>query len=291
MKSILILLISVTLGSSAFAQEKLFKQVLSTSVNVYDIKHASPQSISAILTRVFPKGTVKVATDSRTNMLVVSAPRPYFSQIDALIKKLDSPESALPREESVVLQPRHRRVDRLKKLIEMHVSQSGRFAIDSSRNAIVVRDNAEAVARLREAMAKVDVEAQTVTLEFLVLEPGGKELGEEFKDLSGELRTLGLGNYGVHSRAAIKVLEGNVFDIQEKEGKHALSLRGTVQLRHQSGSAEVNLSVSVSSKTGRVKFDTTLAAPVGDLIVVGLSPSPNPDGEHLALALRVTSRG
>ena len=46
--------------------------------------------------------------------------------------------------------------------------------------------------------------------------------------------------------------------------------------------------IQVTSEGGNVSFGTTLSAPLGDQILVGLAPSANDEGRHLVLAVRAT---
>jgi len=298
-------LLLVAIPAAAQAPDE--RPALRYEFRTYAIQHAEAEDVAGLLSRLLQGLDFRAVADARVNQLIVATSSGGHEQVGDMVQRLDVPVTRVstPTYETRILTPRHRPADAFLKSLEMQLSQVGKLALDGRRNAIVVRDSTDRVEELERLLNDLDVAPQSLSLQFLVLGPGGNPIGKvlDASRVVEELRSLGLDGYGIVGRAAVRTVEHSSFEAAGQFAKGMISINGRVRLQTPNRVAEVSLEASIAIESGRsqegertqgfrrseAQIETTLNVPVGHLMVVGLAPAGGEASEPLVLVVRAAA--
>lgn len=281
-------------------------------LKVYELEHAVASEMLNTINALNRDWVFRATADGRSNRIVVQASSTMIEKLTDMIATLDTPvrqsggrqAKRSPDVETIILRPRHREVSAFIEPIKMHLSGTGRTAVDRARNVIVVRDHPTILRSLEGLVKDLDVAANSLSLKFLVLGPGGDDLEgvADARKAMAELEALGLRGYGVVGRAAVRCVELSDFKTEGIFDTGQMEIGGFVRLVSGDNQAEINVTAEMRLQTqnkqgatpGVVSYATaalrsTLKVPVGHLAIVGLTPAGGEANQPLVMAVRADS--
>ena len=150
-----------------------------SDVHVVEVKHADGASVAQSLQQIFVQtggrdvrgqATVQISNPRGTNMVVIKANDQKFQQILETIQDLDTASGELGEIEVIALQ--HIEAELMQETLQEYLRKSGqqgrgaelvgdvRLTANPQNNTLVIAGEAEQVARLRDVIAKLDVEVE-----------------------------------------------------------------------------------------------------------------------------------
>ncbi len=292
-----------TLPSTLCAQDGQGNGIEELVIKTYALEHARASDVAGVLESVII-GNFRIVPEMRTNRLIVSAGASLHAKMVDTITTLDRPvkqAAVAPGTVTEILTPRHRPVSALLETLQMNLSRGGRIVADEARNAIVVRDEADNVRSVKALMNDLDVASRGLSLQFLILGPGGQDMSKvpDAKKVTSELESLGLSGYGIRGRAAVRSVEMSKFGAEGMFDRGMVSIDGRVRLVPDGGIAELDLrakiSLDIEVEDARkmvpavAQITSTLRVPLGHLVVVGLAPAGGEPSEPLVLVVRAVA--
>ena len=256
---------------------------LQLSTEVLALKFASAPETVDVLTRLGMQ--LRIAADPRTNSLVLTGPKNELIRASKLILNLDQQQpvrQARTKYETAIIPLRHRDVRSIATSAELVLAHRGSMALDHARNTLVLRSTAAGVQAVRSLVTAVDVPQRSLFGSFFLLGPSDKPLPEasQYTKIRGQLQRLGLNNYGIIARTAVRTIDGAKFSaIASIKGEGSVSIKG--ETAGPTGQADVQMTLEVIR--GNDVIGTTVKAPLGDLVIIGFTPSA---GEPVVLAMR-----
>jgi len=305
--------IAAAAAPAALAQEAAREAppVARMELRSFAIHHADPMQLARDLANlVVVDPEIRIVADPRTSRLVVRGDAETIASIEKVIEELDVPSmEADTGLETVILAPKNRPVETLYDAVKMQLSALGRVVLDKARNALVLRDTAEAVDKVRSVVNELDVAPASLFLRFLVLGPEGTDVegDPDARKIVAELAATGLEGYGIMSRAAVRVIEGERFTTGGFFAWGNLEIEGAVRMLAETQGAEIDLRARMTTlvrqasevePTGapgqfqgprRAEFGSTVRAPLEHLIVVGLAPAGEDGSRPIVLAIRASA--
>lgn len=267
-------------------------------VKSFMIRYAEAEEVSNIVMRLLGSdggGLIECVTDQRTNQIFVRGRNSAIKQCNALIEQLDTPAKADGSRTTEILTTRHRGVDDLYEVIKIHSTRGGKVVVDEARDVIVMNDTPDAIAKAREIIARLDQKGADLSLNFTVLGPSETPLPEQFGMVADELENLGFEGYGVLSRSAVICQENGDFSLTGANDFAKVQVSGDVRLIREGNQAElrINMNIMLNAESGRrqsapitASIMTTVKLPLGELVILGVTPAGGNPNEPLVLVAR-----
>lgn len=290
--------------SSAVAQDE--KEAGVEEMRILTLEHGIASEMLDVLRSVAGRWMVlDMTADPRANRIIAYGTRGNLDRLAAMVEKLDVPvERAETRSSSdgirtEILTVAHRPARELQEVAQMHLSNYGRIVVDTTRNALVLRDRAETIDKIRALVRELDVETGSLVMHFFVLSSGGESLDgiPDAARVKSELERLGLRDYGVSGRAAVRCLETSQFETKSSFASGEIFIGGRARLVSDRRAVEVMLNADIRLITNpgegqpvqqsTSKLASTLKAPLDHLMVVGLTPSGEASSRPLVMVMRV----
>ncbi len=246
-----------------------------------------------------------MTADPRANRIIAYGTRGNLERLAEMVEQLDVPvENRQTRGSgdsirTEILTVAHRPARELHEVAEMHLSNYGRIVVDTTRNALVLRDRAETIDKIRALVRELDVETGSLVMHFFVLSSGGESLDgiPDAARVKTELERLGLRDYGISGRAAVRCLETSQFETKSSFTSGEIFIGGRARLVSDRRAVEVTLNADIRLITNpgdgkpvqqsTSKLASTLKAPLDHLMVVGLTPSGEASSRPLVMVMRV----
>jgi hypothetical protein len=242
-----------------------------------------------------------IAVDDRTNSLVVGArTEGEVARVHAIVAKLDvAPESkeADPKNLSVIplgsIQPDRSLEDALK-LVLVGKHPLANFTIDRQRRALIIwaddntkRTATELLARLEQTgrneqklnATAAELRIRVIWLVSIPAQQGGPPLPEDLKEIAPGLAKLGLEHPRLAAQIVISAMPGTEFQakgVARLDSPCQFSVSGRVL----SGTEPPKLNIDLRANRPRASapqelctLRTEISAPLGHLVVLGMTPT------------------
>ncbi|MGE3167214.1 MAG: secretin N-terminal domain-containing protein, partial [Planctomycetota bacterium] len=183
----------------------------------------------------------------------------------------------------------HRRVQEILPSLEQLMAPYPIVA-DPARNLIIFNGTPEDRQKVEQLVNVFDVPSASLSLELVVLGPGGTHAADVDAPIAKQLSELGLSGYGTQSRSLVRALENGPFSLTEVSvaAERKLHFKGEIRLNENGRLATLDFSLSLEqAKADRIQLDTTIRIPVADRVLLGLTTTGS-GKEPLVLVARVT---
>jgi hypothetical protein len=288
----------------------------SSEVVVFALKHADASKVARMLSQLYnenertPTGgprripTLSVTVDDRANSVVIFAPSARLDEIKALVAKLDQdvPPNTAGQPTLRVFPLRFAEPDKaLESALQLAMTGNGQFTLDRVRKQIIISTNDDAVLkqvqelliRLDQAPAEragADVQVRIVWL----VQGRAEEFSappDDIKDVLPALAKLGIEKPRLAAQIIVNSTPNSQFraDGTVKLGETAhLSVMG--QFLERSDPASLHISIKASGNGGEIcNLSTEISAPMGHLVVLGVTPTKDMTSVFVVQVLRKES--
>lgn len=243
------------------------------------------------------ESTARFVSDERTNSILVLAPASEIARVQEIIAKLDTPDADGGTAKLTVFPLRHLTPDKaLENALRMVFGGDGNFSIDLNRKSVIVsgdKKTTDAVEALLERLESVQAAARKpesdkpagdaqVRIVWLVNGPAKDEaplLPDDLKEVLPGLAKMGIDRPRLAAQALVAISPGRPF-----QAKGVAKLDGPCQFimvgSYGNGNApELSITISATSQGERgppvevVHLETEITAPIGHLLVLGITPT------------------
>lgn len=292
------------LASGAAAQGNDGEEV--EEMRVISIEHGlAPEVLSIVRSIAGNWLAVNMTADPRANRIIAYGGKNHLDRLATIVAELDVPVAkpeGSSRSDSIrteILTVNHRPAGEFHDIVQMHLSDYGHLVVDAARNALVIRERPATIDKVRSLVHELDVESDGLVLHFFVLASGGEKLDSipDAARVKVELERLGLRDYGIAGRAAVRCLETSPFETKSSFRSGEIFIGGRARLVSGRRAVEVQLNSDIRLLTqeegkpavqrSTAKLSSTLKAPLDHLVLVGLTPSGEASSRPLVMVMRV----
>lgn len=292
MKTSVLFLCLWLMGSAAQAQEQAKPlDPGPQTIHIIETQHVEPGELLSQVKSLLREISSRATVDERTGRLIVIGPAEELARWDEIAAVIDVPAGPTKGpSQTVILPVRHRPASSLREALQTALF-NGQLVVDSQRNLLVVRSEPDQVEAARRLLESLDIAPASARLDIQTLAPGGKPIAEQ--KIRQEIERLALGEYGVSMTAGVRTVEGERFTMVSKNRDGGqLEVQGELRFLSQNEEVEIRLEVEVTEggpEGSHAGIGTTLRVPIGEHVIVGLSPrGASADQAPLILVLRAT---
>jgi hypothetical protein len=282
------------------------QQEVKTTIEIYRLKYAGAGIVVQVLSTLCEGKDARLAIDEKTNSIIVAA-SPEAQQMAAdLIKELDVPSEPGAHRELKVFRLKYADPEETAAVVSrIFGKDDARIAVDRRTRSILVEALPDTAQRIDEVLVRLDTEADQdakkdtpgATLQVRVvwlaseLPPDeGVKPADDLKEVVGELSKIGVDGLRQLGQAIVNTMPDGKFQVRCSPllaGRPAgLEISGILKLRHEMPILNVQLSASQIEPAAVVErgppsrpttkrlvdLETTIAAPLGHYVVLGVTP-------------------
>jgi hypothetical protein len=270
---------------------------------IFRLKNMKATEAANILREVLhgeagPKGSISLATDDRTNAMIVRGPVPVLDRVGALLEKLDVPGESNAGERTELkaiplgrVEPDQGLEQALRLVLDGR--RPGKFVVDRRRRLVLVEGNAATLQEVQTLLAQLDLLSENrgeqpivelpVRLFWLVSGQPPKDaarLHDELKEVAADLEKLGMDKPRVATQVLVHAALDTPFEISgtaHLDTPYRLTFSGTAR----SSKGAVGLDVTVKAERSGTTHDhgavagvrTQVTVSPGHLVVLGVTPT------------------
>jgi len=296
----------VSAPDSAFKQiEQLLEQLDQPEqgkpkTQIFNLTYANADDLADMLEDTLPDSRIRIRAWQQANCIVVTADPAGLELVKSLISELDCSAVDVTKEkESIGIFPLDKTPDdELEDALDLAMGDNGKCAIDTTRNHVIVRGNATAMENAKQVISAFEWNEDTapppatvqqrVRLVWLTSE--AKRLGlalppADLKDVVDELAKLSITDLGLVSQNMVNTA-GQEFTIESSPNLTSslkLLMHGKfLGAPDSSETRQLSLSLEAidpklipqprgSRSNTLCKFESTISAPIGHSIVLGIT--------------------
>lgn len=242
-------------------------------IHIIEVEHMEPKELLKQILSLLRSSRCRATVDNRTGRIVALGPADELARWDEIAAVFDVPGQRRDGAgETAILPVRHRTAASVGEAVQAAVP-GGLVVVDRQRNVLIVRDESSRIDAARQLLETIDVAPASARLELQMLARGGRAVQEP--SIRRELERLGLADYGTALTAGVRCVEGERFEVRSRSTageKSDLQVQGDLRFPTQGEEVEIRLDVEVVDPTGHAGIETTLRAPIGEHVIIGLSP-------------------
>jgi len=268
---------------------------------VIQLQHASANDLARMLQDTLSDANIQLRAWDRTNCIVVNGSKAGIERVKSLIKELDREAvSAGQAEEVITIYPLVTKPDNgVEGALGLVLGDRGRFSVDTVRNTVIVKADAQGTRRAQQIIKALDVPEQKAVatqastqyrVRLVWLVSGLKREGAlpppaDLKEVVDELAKISITDLSLVDQTVITAT-GEEFKVESApeligypprlrfEGRFLAEAKDASS-RQLSVRIEVD-SRETSSQTGPgCRLESTIAAPVGHSVVLGVTSMRN----------------
>jgi len=262
---------------------------------VHSLKHANAVELAEVLGRAYVQGKNdgRVVAEPRTNTVIVVAPPTEMALIRELIKQIDRPAPAddLTRQQLAIMQLRSAEPNEAFESALNLILGKHQYAIDRVRKTIVVNADEPLKAKVEALVARLDAESparapQDVQIRVVWLINDGEQEDkksppppEDVKDVLPALAKMGITRPGLAAQFLVTVTSDQDFRVHGRAAMTWMTTGGihiSADGRYAEMKSGPELRISLRGKLEPegefLSLDSTISAPMGQFIVLGMTP-------------------
>jgi hypothetical protein len=244
-----------------------------------------------------------IIADPRTNSLVVRAPDDVLQQVIEIVKQLDAPQEA---QQLQVFELRHTPASEVHNALQGVVGADVKIAVDAVGNRVIVQGDADTLEVIEALLTRIDQPpperepadapppaAEDVQVRLVWLVAGLKDSPAapppaDLENVVQELEKMGVTGLKTAAQVFVKTVPATQFSVSGSailDQSCSLEVSG-IYARRRSGSGPVGapaarddkaaapavLEISVKASPHLADLQTTITAPEGHSVVLGVSP-------------------
>lgn len=292
-------------------------------VQIVVLQHRPAEDATKLLNEILkddPRaGDVNIIADDRANALIIRSTEEDFHYVEELVRVIDADQTSTNRQ--VKLFPlKHADATAAGELLSSLFVDKGQFAVDSRSNSLVVTGDEGFLAVVEAVLQNLDAEVQPAPKELEQLQirilwiVGGADwtatgaerpdlaaIPDDLADVAGELESLGIGDPRIATQMVVHTSgQFSISGSARLENSIQVIVQGSVALGVGTGAGSrptLDISIDASDasvpasfgrpQAGRLcELETTLKAPLGQIVVLGVSPI---DSKSSAFVVQVLS--
>jgi hypothetical protein len=312
---------SCLLAARAEAQQDAPKKIVPPQAekprydyHLFHLKMTRAADIARVLSQVFgekPAADMRIVSDDATNTVLVAGAPDDLKTVEVLIQKLEDTLLAQGDSQAVtrfhIIPLKHTRVDeKLEKTLKLILSGPNiRFALDPQRNQVVVVANEATIQKVQQLLRGLD-EPPTISgparlqvrVVWLATGHPSKDAPKpppDLKEVTAELAKVGVEDLRLVSQSIINTTANAEFQMSGTARLDtSVSLRISGMVRDRPGEVPdlqimidaTQVGVGASAPPRLCHLDTTINAPPGHSVVLGVTPSGNLNSVFVVQVLR-----
>jgi Bacterial type II/III secretion system short domain len=297
-------------GTASGAGDSSSVKALVPVVKLYPLKSVLASDAAKLVKTLINAGDFQLAVDERTNSLIVRAAPHFHKTVEKLLVVLDKGgRNVTPRNEVKIFALQHRHeVSSLQRMLQVAVDGSSTtFAIDPMRNTVIAKGDTEGLKTLEAVLLHLDSddaqragEQVHVRIVWLVsgLDKKNAAPPADLKDVVDELAKIGVKDLQLAAQSVVSTMAsaaGTQFTTQGRatlKTPTQLEVTGTIargkgnqftmEMAIEARDSSASAPVFGNNAQGRGRFrsssknlcsiNTTVSAPPGHAVVLGVTP-------------------
>ncbi len=258
------------------------------------LRNANAKEAASLVRGFLGPVTVNVIEDPRTNSLLVSGGAKEIARVRAILSKIDiadQEEAAASPERLSVFPLRFLEPDKtLQQALQMVVQGKGQgnFTVDPMRKAVIIWGDENTHRSLTELLQRLEVQSQDhqktnqpevdvqVRLAWLVNAPASKDaqpVPPDLKEVLPGLGKLGIDRPHLAAQTLINVRPNTRFQAKGMVPEYNCEFSVTGMFRNQKEKPELQIGIrAIRVKEEICRLETEISAPLGHLVVLGMTP-------------------
>lgn len=289
-----LMLITLTAPALGQAQLKPESSAAQDTLDVIPLKYTGAAELALVLKETLNRANVRIVPEERSNSLVVSAPVEMLGEVRALVARLDvrpkPPEEPKGRHLSVlpVGSIRPQGDESLLEVVRLALGQNGTFAIDPARKAVVVyadetgaKSVAEVLARLEAGAARPAQDVQVRVVCLVQGDPDNNAMPpNDVKEVLPALARMGLDQPRLAAQTLVHASANRPFEAlgvaRVSGNSRQFDVSGVYSVQADAPSLAVKIGIWSAPQNNVIyqnRIETTIAAPPGNFVILGMTPS------------------
>lgn len=269
---------------------------------VFPLKYADLEEAQAVLAEILADKDARVAVEEGTRSMVVAASPEVLEKVAGLLKDLDVPPPSEPFQQIKVFTLVNVDPDSAAKVLSELLQPRGvRFAVDRRTKSLIAMGSHETLSVMDALLTRLDQTAgeepkkpaplATFRVRVVWLASGlsrddAPKPADDLKEVVTELGKLGVGELREVGQAIVNTMpDGSGFEISSSPtfDDSSAELRIAGELEEEDGTPKLQIQISASERAERsssarsparrlVDLETTITAPCGHYVVLGVTP-------------------
>jgi hypothetical protein len=272
------------------------KPTTPNEITIVPLKHSVASEVAQVIGQLFGDqqrgGTTMVTADMHTNSVIVSAQPNRISEIKEVITRIDAPAA---RNEAAgrqmrVFTLRNIQTDKsLQDAVRLAMesgSRAGKAAFDPARNQVIVSADEPTLKVVEALLARLDVAvwlAQGAAANELAPPP------DDLKDVLPALAKLGIDKPRLVAQTLVNVTPNNPFSAEgvvHLNEQIRFAVTGHSMERGEMPALNLSLKATGPNNSLYSSLSTEISAPVGHLVVLGVTPTQSLTSVFVVQVLR-----